>query len=99
MLDLSGLWKMLNNQYVSSFLAVFLGVYAALVGPKLSPEALSVLQSDGFRLVAIFLIAYMPEKNFQFALVLSVVLVLTLNFVNEQKLLESFMYRSTNRSS
>ena len=87
MLDLSGLWKMLNNQYVSSFLAVFLGVYAALV-VKLSPEALSVLQSDGFRLVAIFLIAYI-EKNFQFALVLSVVLVLTLNFVNEQKLLES----------
>lgn len=93
MLELSGLWKMLNNKYVSSFLAVFLGVYAALVGPKLSPAALSVLQSDGFRLVAIFLIAYMPEKNFQFALVLSVALVLTLNFVNEQKLLESFLYK------
>ena len=90
-LNLSNVWGLLNNQYVASFLALFLAVYAGLAGPKLSPEAVSVLESDLFRIVAVFFIAYMPEKNFQFALVLSVLLVLTLNYVNEHRLLENFL--------
>ena len=90
-LNLSHVWSFLNDKYVAGFMALFLAVYAGLAGPKLSPDMISVLESDVFRMVAVFLIAYLPEKNFQFALVLSVVLVLSLNYVNEHKLLENFL--------
>ena len=90
-LNLSNVWSFLNDKYVAGFMALFLAVYAGLAGPKLSPDMISVLESDVFRMVAVFLIAYLPEKNFQFALVLSVVLVLSLNYVNEHKLLENFL--------
>ena len=59
-------------------------------GPSLSPSVTNFLKSDLFRIIAVFLIAYMSNKNFQVALILSIGLVTTLNFIDKHNMFEGF---------
>ena len=82
--------KILNNKYLAAFLSLVIASYAGFSGPKLSPKMTNFLQSDLFRIIAVFLIAYMSSKNFQIALILSIGLITTLNFVDQHKMFETF---------
>jgi len=85
-----GIEKVLNNKYLAAFLSLMIASYAGFAGPSLSPSVTNFLKSDLFRIIAVFLIAYMSNKNFQIALILSIGLVTTLNFIDKHNMFEGF---------
>ena len=65
----------LDNRWVVLALSIVVACYAGYAAPKLSPAALRVVTSDWFRLAIVFLVAYLPRKDFFLALAISVAFV------------------------
>jgi hypothetical protein len=82
--------KSLDNEYIKGFIVLFLTCYAGLILPTLKPETNEFLRSDLFRIIAVFLIAYMSSKSFTISLVLAIALVMTINHFNQEELSEAF---------
>lgn len=82
---------LLQNQYFITVLALLAATYAGFAAPKPSPAATAVLTSDWFRFVVIFLIAYLPKRNFHLSLVIAIGFIVTYNVLIESKLFEDFM--------
>mgnify|MGYP004001150791 FL=1 len=82
--------KPLNNIYIEAFVVLFLTCYAGLILPTLKLESTEFLRSDLFRIVSVFLIAYLSSHSFTISLVLAVALVMTLNHFNALELNETF---------
>jgi hypothetical protein len=86
----STLDKPLSNIYVEGFITIFLACYAGLILPTLKLGTYDFLRSDMFRIVGVFLVAYLSSHNFTISLVLAVALVMTFNHFNELELNETF---------
>lgn len=69
--------SLLDNQYVSGTLIVFLIVYASMIAPKLPERILKLFDHILVKLVMLFLIVYLMKKNVTVALVASIALVVT----------------------
>jgi hypothetical protein len=74
--------NILENQYVSTSLAVFLVLYGGLAAPKLSKDMVKIFTNPFFRMLIIFLIAYTSSKNHSIALVATIVLILIMQDSN-----------------
>ena len=83
--------ELLQNQYFVTVLAVVVATYAGFAAPKPSVAATAVLTSDWFRFIVIFLIAYLPKRNFHLSLLIAIGFVVTYNVLIESKLFEDFM--------
>ena len=81
--------NILDNQYVSTSLAVFLVLYGGLASPKLSKCMIKLFSNPLFRLLIIFLIAYTSSKNHSIALVATIVLILVIQESKESTNIES----------
>ena len=80
--------NILENQYVSTSLAVFLVLYGGLAAPKLPKSMIKLFSNPIFRMLVIFLIAYTSSKNHSIALVATIVLILIMHESNEEKQVE-----------
>lgn len=83
--------RVLDNQWVVIVLSLLTACYAGLAAPKLGPAATEVLTSDYVRFLVVFIVAFMPRKNFQLALIIAVGFVVTSNIMFQYKILENFM--------
>ena len=86
----------LRNPYIMAVLKIGLVLYAAQIAPKVSPMITSIFQNTIFKIVAIALIAYIAEIDFQLAIIAAVVFVLSMNLLSGRGPLES--YENTNGS-
>jgi len=77
--------NILENQYISTSLAVFLVLYGGLAAPKLPSSMTKLFSNPIFRMFIIFLIAYTSSKNHSIALVATIVLILIMQESNEEK--------------
>ena len=75
--------NILENQYVSTSLAVFLVLYGGLAAPKLPKSMTKLFGNPIFRMLIIFLIAYTSSKNHSIALVATIVLILIMQESND----------------
>ena len=75
--------NILENQYVSTSLAVFLVLYGGLAAPKLPKSMIKLFGNPIFRMLVIFLIAYTSSKNHSIALVATIVLILVMQESND----------------
>lgn len=80
--------NILENQYVSTSLAVFLVLYGGLAAPKLPKSMVKLFSNPIFRMLVIFLIAYTSSKNHSIALVATIVLILIMQESNEDEPVE-----------
>lgn len=80
--------NILENQYVSTSLAVFLVLYGGLAAPKLPKSMVKLFGNPIFRMLVIFLIAYTSSKNHSIALVATIVLILIMQESNDDKPVE-----------
>ena len=87
---MDALQAVLDNKYFIATLAVLTACYGGFAAPKLNPAALSIVASDWFKLIIIFLVAYLPKKNFQLALCIAVAFVLTSHVLVQYKIFEGF---------
>jgi len=68
--------NILENQYISTTLAVFLVLYGSLAAPRLPEGLIKMFSNPFFRMTVIFMIAYTTSKNHSIALIATVTLVL-----------------------
>jgi multisubunit Na+/H+ antiporter MnhF subunit len=88
---------MLSNPYVMAVLKVTLVLYAAQLAPKLPTQISDFFNNSFVKMLAIFLIAYITQVDFQLALILAIVFVVGSNVASGRGFLESYgnVYRST----
>lgn len=83
--------QVLQNQYVTAVLTLFLVLYGGLAKPDLPEFILDLFDSAVFRVLVLFLIAFTASRNYQVALLVAVGFTLTMNLLNERKMAEGFM--------
>ena len=80
----------LKNPYVMAILKVFLIIYASQLAPRV-PSAVSDMFSNTFvKIIAIALLAYLSELDFQLAILLAIIFVLGNNLLARGNMMESF---------
>lgn len=85
-----GVNQVLTNPYIMAVVKVTLALYAAQIAPK-APDALQSFFSNVYaKIFLIFVIVYLSEKDFQLAILISVVFVLSMNALSGRGLFETF---------
>lgn len=80
----------LQNPYVMAFLKVALVLYAARLAPRLPSAVQDSFENTFVKIVAIALLAYISEVDFQLAVILAIVLVLGSNLLSGRGPFESY---------
>jgi len=81
-MDLSFLEEYLNNDIVNIFVVIFVSMYSTILLPKLPPQLISVADNTFFKILILTLIAFMANRNLRVSLLIAIVLLLTLNFTD-----------------
>lgn len=80
----------LKNAYFMTVLKIVIALYAAQLAPNL-PTKVSVLFKNTFvKIFAVAFIAYLAEVDFQLAILLAIVFVLSTNLLSGRSILESY---------
>ena len=90
--------SILENQYLSTSLVVFLVLYGGLAAPKLPKSMIKLFSNPLFRLIIIFLIAYSSSKNHSIALVATIVLILVMQESNDNVITNESVLTSESKS-
>jgi len=80
----------LNNPYVMAILKISLVLYAAQIAPKVPQQITGLFQNTLFKIVVIALIAYLADIDFQLAIIIAVVYVLSINGLSGRGFFESY---------
>jgi len=64
--------SILDNPYVSTFVKVFLVVYAGVWAPRLPPTLAGLFQNNMFRMLIFFLVVFVATKDARVALLIAV---------------------------
>jgi len=83
--------EVLQNQYVSGVLLIFLILYGGMAKPDLPAPIMNLFSNAFFRVFVLFLIAFVATKNVQVALMVAVAFTVTMNLVSEKKMAEGFV--------
>lgn len=81
---------LLDNTYVSTFVTLFLAMYAGLAKPNLPDFIAQLFQNQIFRVAVLALIAYRGNRNPQLSIMAAIAFTVTLNKLAEQNQKEAF---------
>tara|TARA_B100001971_G_scaffold215044_1_gene256724 strand:+ start:2482 stop:2901 length:420 start_codon:yes stop_codon:yes gene_type:complete len=80
----------LENKYIGTIVSLFLVLYGGLARPALPNFIKQLLANDIFRMLYVFLLAYIAEKNVQVALVCAVVFMVLNGLWADAEVKEAF---------
>ena len=80
----------LENKYIGTMVSLFLVLYGGLARPALPNFIKQLLANDIFRMLYVFLLAYIAEKNVQVALVCAVVFMVLNGLWADAEVKEAF---------
>jgi hypothetical protein len=86
----TGAKKTLANPYVMAIVKVTLVLYAAQIAPKLPTAAEGVFGNTFFKIFALMMMIYIAGKDFQLAIIMAIVYVVSVNVISGRGPLESF---------
>lgn len=86
----SKLQIVLGNQYAMASIKIFLILYASQIAPKLPSLVQNTLQNTFVKIIGVALIAYLAEVDFQLAIILAVIFVLSTNVLSGRSIFESY---------
>lgn len=86
----SKLDMILQNPYVMAVLKITLILYAATLAPKLPSFVQATFANTFVKILAIALIAYIAEVDFQLAIILAIIFVLGINAASGRGIFESY---------
>lgn len=78
--------SVLDNEYVSASLSLFLVLYAGMAAPKLPERIARLFENTLFRILIFFLIAYSAKKNTSIAAIAAIGLMVSLQTLNRYDL-------------
>ena len=79
---------LLENMFLYSILVIFLTVYGPRLHPSLPPTVRNLFNNVLFRMVVLFLIGYLINRDFVASLVLAILFTVTFNIIQTQEILE-----------
>lgn len=82
--------KTLANPYIMAVVKLTLVIYAARIAPRLPDFFQRSLENTYVKMFLLMLMVYLSEKDFQLAVVIAVVYVMSVNFMAGRGALESF---------
>lgn len=82
--------KVFDNPYIMTALKVAIVVYGVKLAPRLPMNIEVLFQTTWFKIAGIALIVWLSTKDYQLALLVSIVFVLGINFLSGRGVLESF---------
>lgn len=88
--------KFFQNVYVMTALKVLVIIYGARLSPGLPSALDNLFTQTWFKILGIAVIIWLSYKDFPFALIMSIVFVLGINFVSGRSVLESYADYSPN---
>ena len=80
----------LENKYIGTIVSLFLVLYGGLARPALPNFIKQLLANDIFRMLYVFLLSYIAEKNVQVALVCAVVFMVLNGLWADAEVKEAF---------
>lgn len=80
----------LENKYIGTIVSLFLVLYGGLARPELPNFMKNLLANDIVRVLYVFLLAYIAEKNVQIALVCAVVFMVLNGLWADSQVKEAF---------
>jgi hypothetical protein len=81
---------LLQNPYLMAVLKVGLILYASRIAPRVPSYVQNTFENTFVKIIAIALLAYISEVDFQLAILLAIVLVLGANFLGGRGVFESY---------
>lgn len=87
---------LLQNPYLMAVLKVGLILYASRIAPRMPSYVQDKFENTFVKIIAIALLAYISEVDFQLAILLAIVLVLGANFLGGRGVFESYNNVSLN---
>ena len=87
---INDLLAQLENKYVGTIVSLFLVLYGGLARPELPEFIKQLLGNDIVRVLYVFLLAYLAEKNVQVALVCAVVFMVLNGLWADAEVKEAF---------
>lgn len=82
--------NLLNNNYLTAALTLFLVLYGAMARPQLPMFMMYLFDNVLFRLLVLFSIVYLSNRNIQVSLIVAVAFVITMGLLNQQHMMEGF---------
>lgn len=82
--------SVLQNPYIMAVLKVSLVLYAAQIAPKMPTYVQTTFSNTFVKIIAIALLAYVSEVDFQLAILLALALVLGTNLLSGRGVFESY---------
>jgi hypothetical protein len=86
---LSGPLKILENKYIAAGLKLFLILYASMIAPNLPIQIEMLLMNPAVKALAIFLIAYLSNKDIELSLLIAIGLILSLQSIKQMQTVDS----------
>lgn len=86
---------LLQKPFLMAFLKVFLVLYASKLAPTLPTLVSNTFSHTFIKVIAIALIAYLADVDFQLAIILSMIFVLSTNLLSGRGILESYENQGT----
>lgn len=80
----------LSNPYIMAIVKVSLVLYASQIAPKLPTAAEGVFSNTFFKIFALMMMIYIAGIDFQLAIIMAIIYVISLNFASGRGPLESF---------
>lgn len=80
----------LENKYVYTILTIFIILYASKIGPNLPNFIRNLFNNALFRVAILFLIVVRANKDPVMSMLIAVGFVLTINFISEKEIKETF---------
>jgi hypothetical protein len=93
---LQELREVFDNKYLSTVLTLALGLYASLLGPELPEPIKNLFNNTLFRILVLFLVVVRGNKDPKLAIMISVVFVLTLDYIHAKSATETFASINSN---
>ena len=84
-----------SKDYIAGFVIILVSLYAARTAPPLPSALIEFIDTMPGRLLFITLIAFTVSFDIRVAIIISVAFTLTLMYVQNEKVKESFMNRYT----
>jgi hypothetical protein len=82
---------LVQNSYLFGVLSIFLAMYGPRLHPKLPTPLKNLFENPLFRSVVLFMIVYLSSSNFQSAIVVTIIFLVTMNLLHTSKALESYV--------
>jgi len=79
---------LLQNGYFIALLSIFLAMYGPRLHPKLPNSLRNLFNNSLFKILIMFLVVYLSNRNLRLSLTIAIIFVVTMSMVNQANALE-----------